>query len=166
MEIISCSTGSPGSHIPAGMGHCSLCWDHCSHGSSQYLPGTWYWFLASQHTGAPTLLYSYSACLGKLEVFLQLPQAAFVLRKPPPSLFSPWQHLLRAIGRIEPFLTSVLSTQVRTSAPLSAPKLLLAAPWVPLPLPPVPAPARGEHSQSDPQRGQQSFASCFLLDLP
>lgn len=111
--------------------------------------------------GAPTLLCTYSACLAKLEVFLQFPQSAFVLGKPPSSLFSPWQHLAGVISRIEPFLPGVLSTQVRTSAPLSAPELLLAAYWIPLPLPPVLALAGGEH----PQR-RESFASCFFLDLP
>lgn len=92
--------GQPWSHIPAEMGHHSLCRDHCVHGNSRCLRlrlGTGF----LQHTGAPTLLYTYSACLGRLEVFLQLPQAAFVLRKPLSSLFSPWQHLPGDIGRIK-----------------------------------------------------------------
>lgn len=156
MGTISCSGCSPGSHIPTEMGHHSLCWDHCVHGSSQYPLGTWYWFLCHSMQEHPPS--TYSECLGKLEVFLQLPRAGFVLIKPPPSLFSPWQHLPGATGGIELFLPGVLLTQVRTSAPLSAPKLLLVAPWV--------CHQSQVRLEVDILRGRNPLPPAFLVDLP
>lgn len=124
----------PWSHIPAEMGHFAGITVSTGIATICLGLGTDFCVAARRSTPRPVYLLSMSWKSGSLPA---ASKGTFVLRKPPSSLFSPWQHLPGAIGRIELFLPGVLFTHVRTSAPLSAPKLLLAACWVPLPLPPV-----------------------------